>query len=279
MTKDHWVVTCINPRSAGDPAVDPWNAEKDNHRFDGYVAISPDGTRYRMDKLVVMEANDYKIPKGSLERNIGRFYATEVTDVHGNWVRYEWSTDGKLLSIYSNDGRRITLAYHPGSNLIDKVTANGRNWHYMYRVLSNARTGTTIDNALYRVLQPDNKYWEYHLDFLLLNPPMSTISTSSNGVPTSILDTYVKHPYGARADYEFGTVRHARKRGYGDYYYRRTNSVFSKTLSGPSIPTSTWNYDYEEYSFKRLLFGNGYQNYNGYPPGRQSKGAAFLQGF
>lgn len=253
VTKDHWVITCINPRAAGNPSVDYWNAEEDNYRFDGYVAISPDGTRYRMDKFVEMEANDYTLvgvgAQESVERKMGRFYATEVTDVHGNWVRYDWSTDGKLTRIRSNDGREITIAYHAGTKRIASVTANGRTWSYQYQALTNGSLSSRIDHSLYRVTQPDGKYWEYNLDFLLLGTPSSKYSQSSNGAPLSYLNTYVKHPYGARADYDFAKVRHARKTlDGGDYSYRITFSVLSKTLSGASIPTSVWDYDYEEFN-------------------------------
>lgn len=93
--------------------------------------IAPDGTKYKFgrhvirrdkDQLFPFETNklngagDYAIPLKA-QFQLGKRYAvyliTEVEDVHGNWVRYNYTNDDRaeLTKIESNDGREITLAY------------------------------------------------------------------------------------------------------------------------------------------------------------------------
>jgi hypothetical protein len=43
-------------------------------------------------------------------RNMRMMMATEMTDVHGNWVRYSYDSGNKLTAMYANDSRRIELA-------------------------------------------------------------------------------------------------------------------------------------------------------------------------
>ena len=261
VTKDHWIVTCLTKQVSSRGRV---------HTVDnGYIAISPDGTKYSMDRKITMPADDYVDNHGYvLKRNIGKYYATQVTDIHGNWVKYEFSSDDKLTRIHSNDGREITLSYIPGTDNISTVTANGRTWQYVYQEVNRTIYGKFMGSVLHKVIQPDGTYWEFNLEFLTLNKP--TRGYCDLNLPPESVETYMKHPYGVRADYEIAQVRHALTsfdsfpiRGFipktftcsdgttytpaGNSTFRRTISVVKKTLSGPSIPVSVWNYDYEEY--------------------------------
>ena len=256
VTKDHWVVTCLNPRVRAPG--EPYSGNGSSLAFDGYVAISPNGTRYRMDRKIVTPADEYRDNDNYIvKRNLGKYYATEVTDVNGNWVRYHYSTEGKLLSIYSNDGRRITLTYVPGSNRVATVKANGRTWRYSYRPVNEMRHGKFVGNVLHKVTQPDWKYWEYKLDFLTLAKPSNRYYQQTED--PLLIDTYVKHPYGVVANYELKKIRHELTDDsnifVSNHRVRRTISVTKKTLSGPSIPTSEWTYDYEQYD-RYIPFSN-----------------------
>ncbi len=255
ITKDHWLITCLDSVIASsDSAYEHWQG---NNGGEGFVAISPKGTRYTMNRLIYTDADEYD----NMPRQLAKVYATEVKDVHGNWVKYDFSNDGKLMKIYSSDDREITLSYYTNSHRIHTVTANNRTWTYAYNEITNFE-GEVVRHVLHQVIQPDSNYWEFSLDFLKRTPGKGFCTTPS------LTTNYVKHPYGVTATYDFSTIRHIRvdnertgtpvSQPYtcpnsGEQYsivgrsYNKTASVTRKTFSGPSIPTSTWQYKYSEY--------------------------------
>ena len=137
------------------------------------IAIAPDGTKYKFGLHTFRRAKTMRVPAywqssgyqlataGYSHLSLPRRYAvmliTEVEDIHGNWVQYEYSNglEPRLTHIKSNDGRLISLTYYPhdtnyNSRLIKTITANGRQWHYQYKGLS-----------LKKVILPDGRYWEF----------------------------------------------------------------------------------------------------------------------
>jgi YD repeat-containing protein len=106
VTKDNWVIKCGVPDGF-------------NHTF---IATAPDGTTYKLDKRVVRKENEMDFNSvstggaggatfafGALDRAILTFQASEVKDVNGNWVRYEYNARGWVTRIHSNDGREIRV--------------------------------------------------------------------------------------------------------------------------------------------------------------------------
>ncbi|MEL6569249.1 MAG: hypothetical protein AAFQ22_12595, partial [Pseudomonadota bacterium] len=63
---------------------------------EGFIAVGPNGDTYRFDRYISRRALNYGTIGGGynalLERSVEILAATEVTDVHGNWVRYDYDT-------------------------------------------------------------------------------------------------------------------------------------------------------------------------------------------
>ncbi|KCZ52146.1 hypothetical protein HY29_18265 [Hyphomonas beringensis] len=172
-TEDHWVVK----------------------RFEGtdptFEAVSPEGVKYTFDKVI----NDaYNYSKGG-----GIIAATEISDVHGNWVKFEYSGT-KVTRIYSNDGREITIAYvannfQYGEDVVQTVTANGRTWTYSY----------TSGGDLYRVTLPDGRYWKFN-DIGILSARIA--KCNKLGVASRTLT--VRHPSGMSTQYTLENIHNGR---------------------------------------------------------------------
>lgn len=84
---------------------------------------------------------------------------TAIKDRFGNFVNYNYS-DGNLVSIESNDGRRISINYSVnkfGNKRISSVNASDKTWYYHY---IDANHYLNIDK-LVRVTLPDGRSWDY----------------------------------------------------------------------------------------------------------------------
>ncbi|MCL5254830.1 MAG: hypothetical protein M1363_01670, partial [Gammaproteobacteria bacterium] len=243
---------------------------------EGFVGVAPNGDRYRFDRYIVRDYGNLGTVSASGELTPGSFLvtrvqamlmATQVTDVHGNWVRYDYDSAGRLTRIYSNDGRTITLQYSGGGGTVSSVTANGRTWFYDYTssTVSNMYSGdyATNKSILSKVTLPDGTYWDFDTLVMHKRPATGRRCTNSGGVIT------VKHPNGTRGDFVVAETRHrfgiaewetvltnrclgtpgyyTRDPTYYDIYNRpqRTMAVQSKTLSAQDIPSAVWTYTYE----------------------------------
>lgn len=105
VTRNFWVLRCMNNLSSVDASTPPGDVGE------GFVAISPDGSKYRFDWLV-------RRPVDILSKAVGRnrkhhvvrvevlIYPTQVVDRFGNSVNYRFDTvdKWKLLEIRSSDG-------------------------------------------------------------------------------------------------------------------------------------------------------------------------------
>ena len=189
-TVDHWRVNCLTSLQNGPG--------------EGFEAISPSGVTYRFDRWAPKQAgimgafvphrescND--ILCEVQERTIGyaihaNIYATQVSDVHGNWVKYEYNTAGNLTRIHSNDLREITVQY--SGERISSVTANGRDWTYSY-------DGRGLD----KVTQPDGLFWEYDLD--PQKPSQRGLSLNGPNVSGTLT---VTHPNGVEGNFDYSKV-------------------------------------------------------------------------
>jgi RHS repeat-associated protein len=246
VTKNHWKFECINTINGGG---------------EGFIAIAPNGDRWTFDKLVYRQAPYLKVKPAAgafsaIYSITGASYATilatSVTDVNGNVVNYTYTSDGKLTKIEATDGRKIVINYS-GSD-VGSVVANGRTWTYSYKPSTAVRP-----QVLQQVTLPDNREWEFNLDFLYFQ--------ADTGKACNISDFNVSltHPNGASATFELSeTQRPAPTRVEGkrngrcrydpttagwaytsgwDRIYE-TISVTEKEITGASIPTSLWRYSY-----------------------------------
>jgi len=208
---------------------------------EGFIAITPDGTTYRFDKLHYVPTRPVA-SKGfrldgtpghsdvKLQRKLAVVYATQVTDVHGNTVNYVYDSAGRLTEISASDGRQISLTYDanessnidvnaiPGfnggfdpntSHLITSATAHGRTWTYEYGAADFTDGSSMAKKTLKRVIQPDGKAWEYDLDDLRSGVLSLGIGECEN--PALFQRTLsITHPYGASGEFKLDRVRHGK---------------------------------------------------------------------
>lgn len=214
----------------------------------GLRVTAPDGVEYRFDELDYRTADPLMNNNKPLGRRHAILMATEVTDVHGNWVRYEYDSSHRPTRIHANDGREITIAY--SGSYVSTVSANGRTWTYTY-------DGSGLD----RVTLPDGRYWEFELGGN--NTGLNADAKPGNGTSCLTADQVVtvRHPGGVTGTFTLSETRHGRTyvpssplsgssgtgcRGEHNMYQRRFDamSVSQRTLAGPSYPSATWTYSY-----------------------------------
>ncbi len=255
-----------------------------NGSGEGFIATTPDGTRYWFDWMAMAQEQD--LTKSRIEGSVwwgtirtvydhlprGRFglYATRVEDRFGNWVTYTYSNAAnapvRLSQIQSSDGRLITVT-HNANGHVQAVSTNGRTWTYGY-------TGSGIaGTSLSSVTLPDGTAWAlslHNFQSLLVRyyqgEPGEFWRNCTN--PGDIVEnTYVgtvKHPSGATAEYSLFPTRqrrhginYASNCAIGDpdnpnddteWYPSAWDSyaIVKKRVFGSGIPTQEWNYAYEE---------------------------------
>ena len=255
VTTENWWLECTTASDGGQ----------------GFIAHAPNGNVYKFDKYITVLAKalgTWGSTQLNRKRNI--LAASEVTDVHGNWVKYDYDVNGRLTKIHSNDGRVIDLAYSGSSKLISSVTANGRTWTYGYGAtdysepfeIGNFQTSHTVD-VLRTVTQPDGRAWSFDLDDMIARAGAGTQCVQ---LPRTLT---VTHPYGMVGTFNLAERVHRQSDNAmaqiklecpndPDIIYNgqpptnlvvttfETMSVTSKSLSGPKISSATWTYTYEQ---------------------------------
>lgn len=263
ITRGNWVFSCLPNTANGKPG-------------EAFLARSPNGQTYKFDWLV---ENAYKpiektaVPGGlgSLTSRLNRkrvlIYPTEVTDENGNWVRYQFNSSNQLISISSSDGRLIQITY--SNNRITSVSTAGRTWTYSYHV---PQVGSM--ERLSQVVLPDDSRWTLRLDLNGYEVGYGLHSTAcANETGAWVGDPmqgYMIHPSGLRGDFHFikryhgitFTPRNCVPDGYGGMTNLRPDrypvvSLTKKQLSGPGLPTYSWDFDYG-WSFRNPDLISGY---------------------
>lgn len=244
---------------------------------EGYRVKTTSGVTYFFDTAFSRIA-------GTLEKSGGlgdrtkvtrtRIYlmASRVEDRSGNWVQYQYNGDGHPISIWSSDGREITLSYNAG--MLASVTAAGRTWAYAYGQVEG-------QNRLTGVTQPDGSTWTYSYSSALRTWDKVLWDGNSN---SSCLEQpperdgklvmTIKHPSGAMGEFQLSNGRHYRSGVHAsecigrivssEYYYEIAVPFFydvvsldAKKIWGPGLPkTLQWTYNYGS-GFERLWGGAG----------------------
>jgi YD repeat-containing protein len=209
VTKQDWAVGCL-AQASNDPTTE------------GFLAVSPDGTKYWMDHLSYRYMPNITRPLDSgpvdfmakasgivtpmaldsdlLLRREGRMLVTRVEDRFGNWVTYSYSGD-QVTDISASDGRHVTIAYEAGTPRVTSVTVQGgasgtRTWNYGY-------TKQSLLYTLTSVAQPDGSTWSFDLGTFGLNAwvdmQLSAGDCDAIGTPGNLGTTYtgrITHPSG-----------------------------------------------------------------------------------
>jgi RHS repeat-associated protein len=168
----------------------------------GFTVTAPNGDTYKLNKILHRYAGMFKNDIDDYtEYNNLYFMVTEVTDVNGNWVKYEYNDYG-VTKIHSNDLRQIDILYD--GMFINKVTANGREWSYEYNNATPIIWGIGYTHTLKKVTLPDNTFWDIGIG-------RRETSTFCHSIYYETPITYtstMKHPNGTLATFERQIVNH-----------------------------------------------------------------------
>ena len=222
VTSQYWYFSCLPTLKSGDPG-------------EGFIAQSPDGTRYYFDWMVRLPYASILKPSKTLvtsshngdprltltntpvPRQEIRIYPTRIEDARGNWVQYAWD-GGKLMQITASDGRALTLTYRTvaGQDRVGTASDGSRTWTYAY----------DPDGSLISVTLPDQSAWSINFKPLdrqglgyddtyqqgtvhpvydkSLNCSWMRVLKNNDSIGT------IQHPSGAVGTFEFDAVRHGR---------------------------------------------------------------------
>ncbi|RKH21497.1 hypothetical protein D7X74_00960 [Corallococcus sp. CA047B] len=206
---------------------------------EGFLVISPDGTKYRFDQLVTYSAkgltksldslrlrgDDTPTRTGSptpsptplaadhyiLTRQEVWLLPTLITDRFGNTVQYTYDATHpeNVTTISGSDGRVLQLFYNEARspNLITSVSDGVRTWNYSYRDSNHGIAD------LHRVTLPDQTSWDFS-GTDPLSEELMFLSAASCEDP-AYLNPYevtgtMRHPSGARGSFTLTPTVHGR---------------------------------------------------------------------
>lgn len=237
ITRDNWLIGCLTSLKNAKPGT---YAEGE-----GFVALSPDGTRYEFAWMATRPAKSLQStdvrPGGTvryyLQRKEFRLYVTRIDDRFGNSVAYEWSGDSlarpRLDRISANDGRAIAFTYEgKGSRIVEVSAGPLRKVEYTYS-LPDAGAG-----SLKRVEYADGSAWT--LDIPNADEGSGRNDYDRDGSLECAVRRYlndktysarITHPAGASGTFEFGFKRHHRSGVPSRFCY-----VASAPLPAPGTP-------------------------------------------
>lgn len=283
MTTGNWLVGCLSTTTSGQPGEAFYALAPDGTKywFDHLVYVQGDDLQKPLwsntppllkagpampGKTANVKPEDptpqIVADNDFLNRRYAAMLVTRIEDRFGNWLTYHY-TSGRLDSIDASDGRHVGLTYGAPGTATVTVGSGGatRTWTYAY-------TGANVDGDLQQltVTRPDGSKWQYALQWqvasaydlasLAFSPTCPFDATENPGY----LDQSVTSPAGATL-----TIRVTRKRfgrsyvpkecwnadpfNPGSGFMKYPNEWFafavtSRTLSGPGLTTSVWNYTY-----------------------------------
>ncbi len=239
VTRNLWQIRCL-------PSVQ-------NGPGEGFEAVSPEGVRYVFDWMAYRTLPMVSKQGAVTGRSDVYLMATEVRDRFNNKVvyRYDPANPTRLLAIEASDGRVITVGY--AGQQIAWASDGTRTVHYEYG----------LGDYLKTIRLPDGTRWQFALENLTTSN-MTDMGEGANcdfpgTVPPDDLVGTITHPSGATARYHMVYAYHLRtyverrclfhplgRQTVGALWPRMTSSqtLMSKTVTGPGLPTLTWQYAY-----------------------------------
>jgi len=262
VTNQNWQIGCLPNTSNGQLG-------------EGFLAVSPDGTKYFLDYLVGVRAENVVeiLPDpmgGSLAppprlwypRLFATMYVSRIEDRFGNFLSFSYS-GRRINSITGSDGRRVDFVWRADAPLIESIVVQAgpqqRSWHYEYADVLND-SGVGWKARLSRAVLPDGTSWAYsgaRSERTLYNPNICDVRGGL--METEAPRAYqVTHPSGLIGSFTTVPKWHARSYvptacdnpGGGATFREYTplfiaqESLISKSISGPGLATSTWSYGY-----------------------------------
>jgi RHS repeat-associated protein len=283
VTTDGWYFTCI-------PNIDGNGTE-------GFSGRAPNGDRYTFNVMKwrkFVSYDDVWVIKYDSVNGNATYYdrnwywydtlaVSQVTDVNGNWVNYNYDSLGRLTSIAANDGRQININYTDStSNQIASVVANPgtasqRQWTYQYGSLqvnqysppaSADGVATTTAVSVYTltsVTLPNGRQWLYNLAGLMVPAVAGTSYQARPGGqqvncvqqnqsvsvthPDGVVGTFVLQERGAFIAFNGfsspeGPPCPNSSLGRNPLTTPDVMAVTSKSLAVSGMPALTWSYSY-----------------------------------
>lgn len=260
LTPDYTMISCLPARQ--------------NAAGEGFMALTPDGVRYRFDWQAGFDEPDVVLPSATQPRVIDRMrselYATRAEDRFGNWVNYRYSNASnapvRLEEITSSDGRRLTFSYH-ASGHIASISNGTQTWGYRYTTPTVRRT------TLVGVDLPDGSSWELdmaaltgaHIQYERVVVEGDIVRTC--GYPGFIVNEpggtgHLVHPSGARGEFTTSVAMRGRSNvpmvcnNYSIPYNDPNDDValyplaydgfvlWKKTIRGAGLDDAQWTYGY-----------------------------------
>jgi len=228
----NYAVTYIASRasvpSQEDGVGDPF-CSGDVEHTDGGPGCPVEEPHFEGDNINVLIGNTIMLP-------------TEIKDVHGNWVKYEYS-GRHLTKIHANDGRIIDIEYDgDGSGILpahitsvktNAGTLDERVWTYDYS------DETAIGRvSLTSVTRPDDTSWGIDL-------PLRNFGHARNGYDQCNFTPYassteigalnIDHPNGVKAKFEIGTIEQGRNNVPGHFRSHNLEQILAFDLEQEEI--------------------------------------------
>jgi len=197
VTRGGWQLRCL--------------AQLANGSGEGFMALGPDGTRYRFDWMASRHEGGVMVKgSSSMSRLEVRLMPTEVKDRFGNTVTYSYdpAKPWNLTKIEASDGRKLTLTYVEVAagirrSRVSAVSDGTRTWTYSY----------DAEGAMKSVTLPDQSQWSFELSGLVSR---NFVLGEGGGCvypgnyPPSDFVGSITHPSGARGEFTTAFIRHQR---------------------------------------------------------------------
>ncbi len=193
-------------------------------------------------------------------------FASKVIDRFGNRVDYTYETITgpnnnqmqRLKSISASDGRVINFYYEgPAAHLISSIEAGSKVWRYTYKQVG---LYYTLENV--HLPEPGLR-WTYDLTQLNFLDNLGAADAlkeaqsagNCNAMPATRWTQIgsITHPMGTKGTFELQTVGHGRTNvpyavdnSGSDTTCYLTQSLKTKTLTGPGLAQMRWNYRYSQ---------------------------------
>jgi RHS repeat-associated protein len=238
VTTGLWSIRCL-PTLASTTASTPTNDQGE-----GFLAIAPNGTKYRFDWLVRRGTDSLSRVVNiagahfTLSRSEVWILPTLITDRFGNTVTYTYDTTDKwkLLNIQSSDGRTLTFTYEPGTHFVQTVTDGMRTWTYGYALTPYPYGWSGGWTNLATVTLPDGSAWNFSgmaqpngyqaatnngLIWMDMEYPEDTVDSvhpttcdmgayATNGLASPPATGTMVHPSGAVGSFTLTAIEHGR---------------------------------------------------------------------
>jgi len=241
-TKNGWRIGCLPATSNGEVG-------------EAFLVVDPEGTKYFLDYLVGKNVGNITENDGGVIIYHPIMHAAmmvrRIEDRFGNSLTFSYS-GVKLTSVTASDGRTVTINWRTDADLVASIVVQSGSPTQQttsYEYTSGRLTGVVL---------PDQSRWTFNNLVSNFSPAITPGCSTRNINPASQgtgLVSTVTHPSGLVGRFTTKATYHGRSYvpSFCDTYPEAhesispvfsTGSLTAKEISGPGVPTRTWNYTY-----------------------------------